>query len=364
MKIFDELMALCDAGNPQGFYFVDQTNSQGTKVRIFGYRMVSYSEWLKPSALEARGITFDISDLNNPILLCRPMQKFFNLNENPFTQNVEFSEIKYFMDKEDGSLVSFYWDNAVCSKTKMSCESVQAKEALELLKLDDALFIEVESLVKQGYTLNFEYVSPSNRVVLFYPTAKLILLNARQNLSGDYLPYESLQNNEVLSGYLVKTKPFTSVEEVLNSKDIEGYVGVLKSGLWFKIKCYWYSALHKTKDNLLSPEKTLIAVANEAYDDLYSLSSTDEERQYLDKALQVYRDFMNESYLRIKEFHKENISISRKDFAIKGLESFGDEKYLFGILMSFYGKDMNDEKLLESLKDQFIKNVDKFADFH
>ncbi|UQJ95715.1 RNA ligase 1 and tail fiber attachment catalyst [Klebsiella phage CPRSB] len=32
----------------------------GTPVRIFNYRMASYTDWLKPGALECRGIMFEM----------------------------------------------------------------------------------------------------------------------------------------------------------------------------------------------------------------------------------------------------------------------------------------------------------------
>ncbi|MFT2622084.1 RNA ligase, partial [Escherichia coli] len=40
----------------------------------------------------------------------RPMEKFFNLNETPFTMNLDLSKVKYMLAKEDGSLVSTYLD--------------------------------------------------------------------------------------------------------------------------------------------------------------------------------------------------------------------------------------------------------------
>lgn len=363
-KLFNDLMSLCDPQNPQGFYFVDQENDAGTPTRTFGYRIVSYSDWLKPGALEARGITFDISDIQNPKILCRPMKKFFNLNENPFTIGLDLSKISQVMTKEDGSLLSFYWDNHVISKTKMTHYSEQAKDALELLMTDKELYQEVERLTKLGYTLNFEFVSPKNRVVIFYDKPKLILLNVRHNETGGYMRYEDLKRNKILSKVLVKSKETKfDIDEVLNSKDIEGYVGILNDGTWFKLKTLWYASLHKTKDNLLAPDKTLIAVANDGYDDLYSLVSTDGEKEYLDKALKVYKDFMSGGYQKIKNLHQSYQGLSRKDYALKGQESLSDERYLFGILMTMFGKDLDDDKLFEDLKTQFIKNVDKFTSF-
>lgn len=230
LQIYKDLLNLCDESE-LGFHYADQINQSGTNLRIFGYHFASYSEWLKPNALEARGITFDITDENNPKIVCWPMRKFFNLNENPFTSSLDLTQIEYLMDKADGSLISFYFDKEVLSKSKMALYSGQAIASLELLKKNPELYAKVEEFAKNGYTLNFEYVGPSNRVVIFYDEPKLILLNIRNNVTGEYYKQEQILEDEVLSKYLVKSfdtkvdNPQEFIENVLNSKDIEGYVG-------------------------------------------------------------------------------------------------------------------------------------------
>ena len=83
-SLFDNLMNLCSDDN-NTFFFVDTTSSMQSKFRIFSYYIASYSEWLKPDALECRGIMFELDDNNNPIrVAARPPKKFFNLFENPF----------------------------------------------------------------------------------------------------------------------------------------------------------------------------------------------------------------------------------------------------------------------------------------
>lgn len=157
LQIYKDLLNLCDESE-LGFHYADQINQSGTNLRIFGYHFASYSEWLKPNALEVRGITFDITDENNPKIVCWPMRKFFNLNENPFTSSLDLTQIEYLMDKADGSLISFYFDKEVLSKSKMALYSDQAIASLELLKKNPELYAKVEEFAKNGYTLNFEYV--------------------------------------------------------------------------------------------------------------------------------------------------------------------------------------------------------------
>lgn len=365
--LFDNLMALVEDSTVTEFYFVDQKNSNGTPVRIFGYRFASYSDWLKPSALEARGITFDITDIEKPKILCRPMQKFFNLNENPFTADLDISKTLQLMDKADGSLISFYYDNGLQAKSKMSCSSDQAIAALNLAKQDPKLAEFLEVHTKLGYTFNFEYVAPNNRVVVFYDKAKLILLNVRENLYGNYVDREaveeSLEAYDVSKDYLVEIFDHTKSTEIIqNSKDlvgVEGYVGVMNN-VWFKVKTPWYLALHKVKDQMTAPSKTLIAIAEEAYDDLYSLSGTDAERAYLDIALDVYTNFLNEQIQAIEGTHRSLMSEDRKTYAIEGRKIVSNET--FWIYMKMYTVELSRDEIFKMLKETFIKKVDNFVD--
>lgn len=53
-----------------------------TYYRIFNYRLASYSDFILPSALECRGIMFEVDFGGRYVnLVCRPMKKFFNVNE-------------------------------------------------------------------------------------------------------------------------------------------------------------------------------------------------------------------------------------------------------------------------------------------
>lgn len=80
--IYDALMDLVSKN--EAFYYQDFT-LDGKVYRVFNYRLASYTDFLADFALEARGITFEVSCENRDAvcyrLVCRPMQKFFNLNE-------------------------------------------------------------------------------------------------------------------------------------------------------------------------------------------------------------------------------------------------------------------------------------------
>ena len=83
-KLYDDLMALVEES--EAFYYKDFL-AEGVIYRIFNYRLASYTEFLRPGALECRGHMFEVTDDSREARAIRlaslPVEKFFNLNENP-----------------------------------------------------------------------------------------------------------------------------------------------------------------------------------------------------------------------------------------------------------------------------------------
>ena len=77
-KLYNELLEL--TGTNEAFFFKDQVLDDIT-YRVFAYRLASYSDFLLPSALECRGIMFEMKDGNPIRLAAMPMEKFFNDGE-------------------------------------------------------------------------------------------------------------------------------------------------------------------------------------------------------------------------------------------------------------------------------------------
>lgn len=106
-QIHDDLLSLTKAENG-AFYYVDNKIDE-VVYRIFSYRLIPrFSTWLvNDSALECRGITFEMGDNDQPVrLVSWPFEKFFNLNENPLTTGLDLSEPRDIVVKRDGSLMS------------------------------------------------------------------------------------------------------------------------------------------------------------------------------------------------------------------------------------------------------------------
>lgn len=367
-KLFNELMALCD--DETRFFYRDDTSSRGVQYRTFSYHYASYSDWLLPSALECRGIMFEMERGAPVRIASRPMEKFFNLNETPFTMNLDFYKIKYMLAKEDGSLVSTYIENNIIRlKSKTSIKSEQAVAAsgmlvsLEHLDLAEVL----TDLALQGYTANFEYCSPQNRIVLPYHEKMLILLNVRNNDSGEYIPHEELMKDPILRKYLVEAFEVPNgdfVKDIRAQEQIEGYVMVMEDGLRFKLKTEWYTALHHTKDSIINNDRLFECIVNNAADDLRGMFDTDPLA--LDKINKFETEYLN--YLRgalklCQEFYTEHRGKDRKSYAANAQAETNLAKLpqIFGIIMKMYSGDLSDDQLITKLNDSFLKNSKSFV---
>lgn len=84
LKIYEDLMKLTSEN--EAFYFKDFELDDIT-YRIFNYRLTKHLDFLEPSALECRGIMFEVYGDIPLKLSSRPMKKFFNHNEISLNTN-------------------------------------------------------------------------------------------------------------------------------------------------------------------------------------------------------------------------------------------------------------------------------------
>lgn len=360
--LYNNLMALT---TNEAFYHIDQT-LDGFEYRIFNYRLASYTDFCAPNALEMRGIMFEMKDGQPVQLVCRPPAKFFNYRENPFTANVNFNLTNSIMDKADGSLISTYMQNGkVKLKSKASLASEQAQASQKILEADDEFYSAVERFVKDGYTVNMEYVAPSNRIVLAYDRPQLIVLNIRDNDTGQYLSpdlvkaYAAMDKNHyaIILKHWVKMVSigetilkYGSVQAFVDAIDthegIEGFViGV--GGMYVKLKCIWYLTRHRAKDSINSTRRLFEAVLEEAIDDVRVLFFDDPVaiariNEVQEKTDKIY----NHLVATIEAFYAANKELDRKEYAILGQQTFTDGT--FGLAMNKYlGKDAGYKEFLK-----------------
>ena len=377
-QLYFELFHLTNTN--EAFYFIDSIKDSIT-YRVFTYRLAPYSDFLLPSALECRGVMFEIyNDL--PVRLASlPMSKFFNWKENPFTMNVDFHGVKQIMYKMDGSLISTYLHKGEVhfkSKTKLFSDYALAAfdYALNGALLNHnvsstSLYDESRVLENAGYTINFEFTSPDYpfRIVVGYPETKLTVLNVRCRETGEYITASEVQNllNEYY-GYIsersiiqhwVETISICEdeIDSFINSicdmTGIEGFVIQLHNGQLIKIKTNWYLSLHRVKECVKYPRRLFESVLDEIVDDLRALFYDDpfvlariDDMEI--KTTHIYNSIVN----NVELFYAENVNLSRKDYAIKAQTVLSHLE--FGLAMNMYiGKPVEYKMIIKKNYKQF-----------
>jgi RNA ligase len=370
-KLYADLVALTKAN--EAFYFQD-FELDGHTYRIFNYRLASYTDFQLPGALECRGVMFEIvtthvtpdRKVEDAVRLAAlPMEKFFNLNENPMTMNLDLSKVVAIEEKVDGSLMSTYLHNGVLRlKSKGSLFSDQALAAMKWLDIHPSFKWLLKTAAKLGTTVNLEWCSPEHRIVLGYMEPTLKVLNIRDNVNGSYYTLPA-----VWEAYAVKRiesdDPVAFVASIPSMQDVEGFVLVLDNGQRVKVKCDWYLSLHHAKDSVNNPRRLFEAILDEGIDDLRSLFYADPLAMKTIDEMQVKVDHIyNEMVKLVEDYYVANHDLSKKDYAIKGQQEL--PRLYFGLAMNKYvGKAMNYKEFLKGkwkdlgLKDTSMEKTDE-----
>lgn len=284
-----------------------------------------------------RGITFDESSGE---IVSLPFHKFWTLNQSEETQWQRIKDKSgVIYEKMDGSLVHFFLHQGkLHASTRMSSETLQARAAVKLATGGVRELIEWE--IKEGYTPCFEYVAPSNRIVVAYPEPRLVYLNSRDRKTGDYRFNEAYPDKAKRFDF-----SFSDVNSFLPMQDAEGYVCLLEDGTWVKVKCNWYLERHKAVDALMRPAYHLYQAALEdAIDDMAQLVPhlADRLRQIEVEAKTDLLNLLEEVTLASKRI-KDELSLTfdptnqrefRKQFALRCQQGRN-----FGLMMRAFCDD-------------------------
>ena len=346
-QLYDNLMSLVETN--EAFYYKDFIKS-GAVYRILNYRLASYTDFLQPGALECRGIMFEVEhegrDAKGLRLVSLPMEKFFNLNENPSTMDLDLSEIDLIELKADGSLISTYFhvdangSPFVGIKSKGSLESDQVYAVDKFLDDNIDLYTTLLSLSYSGFTVNMEWCAPDNRIVIGYEKPHLTVLNIRRNSTGEYIDRHDPEIPDTLREIWVEELNIESpmdefVAQIPDMTGIEGYVVRLSSGQRVKIKTEWYLTQHRAKDSINSPRRLFEAVIEEATDDLRTLFYDDPAALTRITEMEEFAEGLyNHTVDQIERFYERNKDLERKEYAILGQQEL--DRRIFGLAMTKY----------------------------
>lgn len=337
----------------EAFFFKDFT-LEDKVYRIYNYRLASWTSFQTAGAKDARGIMYDVTDPQNVKLVSLPPQKFFNYEEGGVDHTI--GKLGDKMVKMDGSLISSYiHKDTFYLKSKGSLFSEQALAAMKLLDKPENKDYkeELTRLAQEGYTINMEYTSPENRIVIPYQTEELTVLSVRKHDNGKNLFASKLIKMleekggypEILAHMVNFEKLHTQeidqlkfVDDVRKEQEGEGYVVEIilndEDSYLTKVKNLKYIALHQTKDSVNSPRKLFEAIIEEASDDLRSMFAGDDYVLNKIKDMEQHvQPIYNNIVKTVEGFYETNKALDRKEFALKAK---AESPEFMGLIMGLY----------------------------
>lgn len=275
---------------------------------------------------ECRGLIFDTTSKK---ILGRRFHKFFNVNEKPETHigTLPFDDSTLVMSKLDGSMISPVAVDGNFNNIRWTTRkgiTTKAMEAEAFVARNPVYAKFARELLVQGWNPIFEYVGPSNRIVVDYKEESLILLAVRDIVWGDYMMHAAVSDyGKEFSIPVVPTFPASigaspekHVEGWRQETDREGYVLRFFDGSMVKIKNEWYVRLHRTKETLDNPRLLVQSILEQKTDDLISLVPDADAAIITQRETEfwgVLRAMMDSVQSDFNHYHS---AFSRKDFAL------------------------------------------------
>jgi T4 RnlA family RNA ligase len=343
IETYHNLVNLCK--EDEAFYFAD-FKAADRIYRIFNYRLANWTSFSKPSAKDCRGIMYDVTNKEFPILVSLPMEKFFNYQEGNVDHTSGYMSTK--MVKMDGSLISTYLHKGkLMLKSKGSISSSQAIAAMAYLDKHPEHKQKIIEIVDDGFTVNMEWTAMDNRVVVPYQEERLTILSVRSHVSfwNYYGPDLNHVTSPILQDWIVdytcETVPGNemnkTISEIKKEQEGEGYVIEIvkpEGNYLIKVKNDRYLALHNAKDGIYNPKRLFVAVLEESTDDLRSMFTDDAYVLSLIEGMEnTVQPVYNHLVKTVEEFYANNKHLERKEYAIKAQS---EHPKIMGLLMSAY----------------------------
>jgi len=354
---YDEANAIIDRNDAfyKLCYVIDDV-----EVEIFNYRFVQPSDFVKESAEELRGLTF-VKQNDGSWKRYIMLHKFFNVNqtEGYMLEDLAGTTVARCQTKFDGSMIRFIWigPHNIVAKTKMGFDNEQAIAANRILQENETLYTFVRDSLNRGHAAIFEYTAPTNRIVISYKEEDLILLQVRDEDTGEYFDVDSTNDPGCdiaysYDNYLGRSLAQgvnLSIESLLHcnastQEDMEGWVLTLDTGQMVKVKTQWYCDRHRLLTVDAYHENTIIEhILNETFDDLVSTLDVDDPvRENMNNVFDKVRKWIMFAESVVQEgvdMYYGACNSSRKDYAISC-----NKQPLFSVVMKVIdGDDVYDE---------------------
>lgn len=289
-------------------------------------------------------------------VLSRAWHKFFNVGERDEVapDRVDLRRRHWRLEKMDGSMIrpfvpaddKLHWNvyptRPLLWGTMAGVTDV-AKNAQAFLESTNVPYeIFSRHMVEDGWTPIFEWCSRKNRIVVDYPTDRLVLTGIRHRQTGEYMNYDDILIEVGDLGIPVVDMHESDgdlariIAETRAQQEGEGYVIRFDDGHMLKIKADLYCLIHKTKEHLVFEKNLVTLILNKGLDDaLPHILDTDRAR------VEAYADTLNRNLTNMATTLSEFVKI-RKDRGVEKREFAMEAQNLpyRSILFSIYdGKD-------------------------
>ena len=294
-------------------------------ISLFNYRMASSSDFKIPGASEIRGISY-VFDKDGSYKVFPLLEKFFNLNqvEDTLYSAVKDLKVKSVYNKEDGSVASFIRlpNGKVLGKSKMSFDTEQAIGITRVYNTNSSVKRLVDWTLDNNMTAIFEYVAPTNRIVLRYIKEDLILLRLRDNSTGELLDLANFK--DIIGGVSVAPLENYTLDELISMakyvEDKEGWIVEFYNDLMLKVKTSFYFKMHGLYTEDLHKENIIIGyILSDEIDDVMSKIPQDDitMRNKINNIIEVVKSSINNESVEIEKLYDVFLSINnRKEFSL------------------------------------------------
>ena len=362
--------------NTEAFYMTE-TNVLGFNVKMFDYRLASYSDFADNDAFELRGLCF-VEDNDGVWHRNILMNKYFNRAQTIgwMPEDLDHKKIVRVQDKLDGSIISFvkFPNGLTLAKSKMSFTSDQAKMAQEVYNKDLVDYKGVSKLVEYCYNNGlvsiWELVSPDNQIVLEYTETELVLLQIRVAETGRYLT--STEIKELVTRMNLKIRmaeefsgEYKDINFLLKIKaeskeSIEGFILTYEDGQMAKIKTDHYLRQHHMIGPDAFRENLLVETILEgSIDDVIAALTASPKKDAvveLDRLVVQNFNHLVVEYKRLRGEYFNKYNEDRKEFALK----YSRTHELFGCVMKTLNTSFRDiEETAEKAVKTHILNKTK-----
>lgn len=336
---YDDCLEICSVENSPFYeskYLID-----GFPISIFNYRLAQFKDFDNPlpnniniKAFEMRGLSFVFNKDGSLFKRFLLLEKFFNLNQVPNTMYsiVKNYKIKFINNKEDGSIASFIQlpNGKIIGKSKMGFDNEQAKGINKIYKTREDINVFVNWCISNNISPIFEYVAPSNRIVIRYTEEDLILLRMRNNDTGKHLNIKDFLDKIGT----IRIAPFeddykdldTLIELTAKQIDKEGVIVQAEDeygqDFFFKLKTPWYIERHGLLTNDLYREHIIVGyILDDKIDDILGQVPEDEKeaRIRINKIIDIIKKAIEEKADSIRKSYQLflDMNSNKKDYALK-----------------------------------------------